>query len=88
MVAQNQPKNILRIINSGDGKTLETAYQVYSLGEEYEFLRYFKLKTIMNSLLVKDGIYYDAVKTNKKTIYFKVITKTTNAKPNYQQLKS
>lgn len=71
----NPPANITRIINSGNGKTIETAYKVNSVDEEYELLRYLNLKPIMQKLYIKNGNFYDAIKTDNKIIYFKVVTK-------------
>ena len=73
LFGKNPPAEIQRIINSGNGQSIKTAYQVYSIDEEYELMRYLNLKPVMQKLYIEDGIFYDALITNTKTIYFKLI---------------
>lgn len=73
--AFNPPADITKIMKSGDGQSVKTAYEVNSVDEEYELLDYLKLKPIMQKLIVKDGFFYDAITTNVKVIYFKIKTK-------------
>ncbi len=73
--SNNPPADVIKIMKSGDGKTIETAYKVNSVNEEYDLLRYLKLKPVMHKLYIKNGDFYDAIKTNSKTIYFKLIKK-------------
>jgi Domain of unknown function (DUF4919) len=66
------------IINSGDGKSQETAFTVISTGEEYVILRVFGLMPGAQSLLEANGHHYDRLdaldpKTNKTvTLYFNI----------------
>ncbi len=71
----NPPTDVDKILNSGDGKTITTAYKVNSVEEEYDLLRHLKLKPIMQKLYIKEGDYYDAILTNSGTLYFKIVIK-------------
>ena len=71
----NPPTDIIKIMNSGDGKSIKTAYVVNSVEEEYDLLTHLKLKSIMQKLIIKDGYFYDAITTNSKVIFFKLKTK-------------
>ena len=53
------PERIVIIQNSGDGKTAQIAYEVYSVEEEYKLLKHLKLAPKMQSLSSIDGNYYD-----------------------------
>ena len=72
------PTNIEKILNSGNGQSIQTAYKVYSVDEEYDLLKYLKLTAIMQTLHVKDGNFYDAIKTSNKTVYFKIVNKKSS----------
>lgn len=67
--------DINKILKSGDGKTIQTAYIVNSVDEEYDVLRHLNLKPISQKLYLKDGNFYDAINTGSQTIFFKVATK-------------
>ena len=70
---QDIPKDIILIMNSGNGRSIETAFEVYTIDEEYKMLRFLKLTPIIQKLDIKDGYFYDAVQTKNNTIYFKII---------------
>ena len=70
---QDVPKDINRILNSGNGRSIETAFKVNNVDEEYDLLRYFKLVSISQKLIIIDGYFYDAIQTKSNTIYFKII---------------
>jgi len=69
---------IKSILNSGDGKSQETAFTVISTEEEYVVLRVYGLVPGSQSLLSAKGHYYDRLdamnpKTNEKvTLYFNI----------------
>ncbi len=69
------PTRIVDILHSGDGKTPNTAYEVYSIEEEYQLLEHLKLNPTMQMLSIIDGQYYDILKVGEKNIYFKLIPK-------------
>ena len=73
MPYQDIPKDINRILNSGNGRSIETAFKVNNVDEEYDLLRYFKLVSISQKLIIIDGYFYDAIQTKSNTIYFKII---------------
>lgn len=51
------------ILKSGDGKTLDTAFKVISLSEEYAVMRHFGLRVIEQALVHgKEGRSYDLLK--------------------------
>ena len=81
MVTMTLPIEIEKILKSGDGKSIETAYKVNSVEEEYGLLRHLKLTPNMQKLHIKNGYFYDEIKTNAKTIYFKLITKKLTTIP-------
>ena len=72
----NPPIDIVKIMKSGNGQSIETAYKVYSVDQEYELLHYLKLKPVMQKLHIKVGDFYDAITTTTKTVYFKIIKKS------------
>ncbi|WP_395058958.1 hypothetical protein [Flavobacterium sp.] len=74
------PIKINRILKSGNGKSIETAYKVDSVEEEYDVLRFLKLNPIMQKLYIREAYFYDAIITNKGTIYFKIVTKKLTTK--------
>ena len=84
LVAQSQqtPKDIIRILNSGNGRSIQTAYEVYTIDEEYKLLRFLKLTPIIQKLEIENGIFYDSFKIDSKTIYFKVLQKPKNSMHN------
>lgn len=71
----NPPTDINKILKSGNGLSIKTAYEVNSLNEEYDLISHLKLKPIMQKLIIKDGYFYDAITTNSRIIYFKLKTK-------------
>jgi G3E family GTPase len=73
---QEVPKDIIRIIKSGNGRSIETAFEVYTVEEEFKLLRFLKLTPIMQKFDIKDGVFYDSFKTDSRTIYFKVLSVT------------
>ncbi|WP_444660158.1 hypothetical protein [Flavobacterium columnare] len=78
---QDVPKDIIRIMNSGNGRSIETAFEVYTVEEEYKLLRFLKLTPIIQKLDIKDGVFYDSFKIDSRTIYFKVLSKTKKTSP-------
>jgi len=74
-IASFPPERILIIQNSGDGKAAKTAYEVYSITEEYKLLEHLKLKPKMQMLSIIDGKYYDILVVGETNIYFKLIPK-------------
>jgi hypothetical protein len=76
---QDPPKDIIRIMNSGDGRSIETAYEVYSIDEEYKLLRYLKLTPIIQKLQIENGVFYDSFKIDSRTMYFKVLSKKSSS---------
>jgi len=68
-------ERIATILNSGDGKSAKTAYEVYSIEEEYKLLEHLKLKPKMQMLSIIDGKYYDILVVSETNIYFKIIPK-------------
>lgn len=79
---QDVPKEIVRIMKSGNGRSIETAFEVYTIEEEYKLLRFLKLTPIIQKLEVKDGVFYDSFKLDSRTIYFKMLSKTKRPRPN------
>jgi hypothetical protein len=71
----NQPTDIDRIMKSGNGQSIKTAYKVNSIAEEYNVLRYLKLKPVFQKTHIKEGVFYDEITTKSGIIYFKVIAK-------------
>jgi len=68
-------ERIAIIRNSGDGKSAKTAYEVYSIEEEYKLLEHLKLEPKMQMLSIIDGKYYDILVVGETNIYFKIIPK-------------
>ena len=73
--SMNPPADIPTILKSGNGQSIKTAYEVNSVMEEYELLDYLKLKMVMQKLIIVNDCFYDAITTNSRVIYFKVVTK-------------
>ena len=74
-IASFPPERILIIQNTGDGKTAKTAYEVYSIEEEYKLLEHLKLEPKMQMLFIIDGKYYDILVVGETNIYFKLVPK-------------
>ena len=72
------PPIIEKILNSGNGKSIDTAYKVNSVQEEYDVIWYLQLRPITQKLHIKGGYFYDEIKTDKKTLFFKIIAKKLN----------
>jgi hypothetical protein len=70
----NPPESIARILKSGDGKSHQTAYEVYTIEEEYQLLAYLKLNPIIQMLCIKEGEYFDILQVEKSLIWFKLIS--------------
>jgi hypothetical protein len=69
---------IKSILNSGDGKSMEKAWVVINVHEEYIMLRVLGFKPSQQSLMHKDGHSYDVMKVKnaedgtEQTFYFNV----------------
>ncbi|MBF4519038.1 hypothetical protein IRZ71_22015 [Flavobacterium sp. ANB] len=80
LFAQKPSTDINKIMNSGNGRTIETAFKVNNVDEEYDLLRYLKLVSITQKLIVIDGFFYDAIQTKSNIIYFKIIKRQLSKK--------
>lgn len=65
------------IFESGDGRTQQTAFHVFQVKEEYETLKFLRLRPVGQSLLETNGNYFDLLtaedeKGNKHEIYFNI----------------
>ena len=74
-IAKEPPIRVTEIINSGDGKTAKTAYEVYNIDEEYQLLNHLKLNPKMQMLSIIDGQYFDILQVGEIQVYFKLISK-------------
>lgn len=72
---QNTPTDVFRILKSGNGLSIKSAYEVDRVEEEYDLLGYLKLKPILQKLVIIDGFFYDAITTNSRVVYFKLRAK-------------
>ncbi len=62
---------IQSILNSGDGKTAETAYETISVEEEYETLNYLGLRPIGQALMGQIDVFtVEDEEGNESTVYF------------------
>jgi hypothetical protein len=73
------------ILSSGDGKSLETAWHVNLMNDEYEVLQYLQLLSIEETEIEYSGKVYDVIslKPNKlklKNIYFDISRQTAAGK--------
>ncbi len=68
-------ESITRILNSGDGKSYHTAYEVYTVDEEYQFIEYLELNPKMQMLTIINGEYFDVLQVGDSLVWFKLITK-------------
>lgn len=66
---------LTRILDSGNGQSPETAYQVYNIAEEYQLLQHLNLTPSMQMLSIVDGDYYDIFLIEDQVVYFKIVTK-------------
>ncbi|MDR7211427.1 hypothetical protein [Flavobacterium piscis] len=82
---QDIPKDIIRIMKSGNGRSIETAFEVYTIDEEYKMLHFLKLTPIMQKLQIENGVFYDSFKIDSRTIYFKVLSKQKKSTPEKHQ---
>ena len=73
--SKSPPADISKILKSGNGQSIKTAYEVNSVMEEYELLDYLKLKSVIQKLIIVDGYFYDAITTDSRTVYFKLKSK-------------
>lgn len=77
-------QNLLKsIIHSGDGKTLETAFVVISVDEEYALLNFMGLRQVGHQKVEENGHDYDKMtaknpKTEKTSIYYFNVDKPFN----------
>jgi len=83
-LCQSRPTDINEILKSGNGHSIKTAYKVMTIEQEYKLLRYLKLKPLFQKLIIIDGYFFDAITTNSKIIYFKLITKQLPNKTSQQ----
>lgn len=74
-IAKEPPIRVNEIINSGDGKTAKTAYEVYNIDEEYQLLEHLKLNPKMQMLSIIDGQYFDILQVGEMQVYFKLVSK-------------
>lgn len=68
-------ERMVNILNSGDGKSYKTAYEINSIEEEYQLLEHLKLIPTMQMLSIIEGQYYDILVVGDERIYFKLIPK-------------
>jgi len=71
-IAKEPPGRVTEILNSGDGKSAKTAFQVYTIDEEYMLLDYLRLNPKMQMLSIIDDEYNDILKVGEMYIYFKM----------------
>jgi hypothetical protein len=73
LISQVPPKTLSRILKSGNGQSIQTAFQVHSIDEEYEVLTFLKLNPKSQKSLIDNGELYDCFTLDsKKTVYFKI----------------
>lgn len=65
-----------RIKASGDGKSIETAYKVHTIEEEYMLLTHLKIAPLVQKLTIINGEFYDVFSLNNQSIYFKLLKKS------------
>lgn len=71
-------KILKALLRTGDGKTVQTAYCVQSINEEYVIMRHFGYKVAMQALIISDESNYDLLsgkdeKTGKHVaLYFDI----------------
>ena len=70
---QKNPEN--NSVESLQFENAKTAYEVYSIDEEYQLLEHLKLNPKMQMLSIIDGQYFDILQVGEKQIYFKLISK-------------
>jgi uncharacterized protein DUF4919 len=77
-------QNLIKSVNeSGDGKTMETAFVVISVDEEYVWFNYMGLRVSNQELVENNGHHYDRItatdpKTDKSVSFFFNIDKPWN----------
>jgi hypothetical protein len=69
------PTRIIEILNSGDGKTAQTAYEVFSIEEEYQLLDYLKSNPSIQMLSIIEGQTFDVFLVNDTNVFFKLVSK-------------
>lgn len=69
------PVDVKKILNSGDGKSINTAYKVNNVEEEYDVLKHLKVTSTQQKLHIVDGYFIDEITIKSKTIFFKIIEK-------------
>ena len=55
------------------GSSIVNAYQVFSIAEEYKILKQLGEEAKMQILLQVNGEFYDAIQTEERVIYFKLM---------------
>ncbi len=68
---------IKSILQSGNGKSAESAYIIINISEEYRVLEYLNMEIHSQKLITKNGHYYDVIDvtdstSNKKAVYFNI----------------
>lgn len=71
----NPPEHIIRILNSGNGKSHQTAFEVSTIEEEYQLLQYLQLKPSIQMVVLKEGQYFDVLQVGENQVWFKLIPK-------------
>ena len=69
------PTRIIEILNSGDGKTAQTAFEVYSIEEEYQLFDYLKSNPSLQMLSIIEGQTFDVFLVNDTSVFFKLVSK-------------
>jgi hypothetical protein len=61
-----------KVLQSGDGKSFQTAFEVQSVDQEFDVLKHLKCSPRLQMLVVKDGNFYDLIQTDSEIINFKI----------------
>jgi len=84
-------KLVESILQSGDGNSKETAYHVFQVKEEYDFLKSMHLEVVSQNV-VRDSLRsFDVLECNtrtgeKLTLYFDITVHMNNLRQNYNRL--
>jgi hypothetical protein len=68
------------ILQTGDGKSPETAYRIRTIQEEYQVLKFLGYKPEMQMLMILDDDLYDVFQVGEQLIYFKLLRKSIRTK--------
>ena len=71
----NTHEKLARILKSGDGKSPETAYKVYSTSEEYQLLIFLEKTPSSQALKRLDNKLFDVFQVEGEMIWFTIIKK-------------